>query len=99
ACACGIGGGVFLNVHASKTCLRYTGWEHSVTIEQAGQDPEKIAGEPDIFALEDAQFLKAVSTGDRSLIRCDYPDGLKTAELALAANESMATGKAVKLSG
>lgn len=97
ACACRTGGGVFLNVHASKTCLRYTGWEHSVTIEQAGQEAEKIAGEPDIFAVEDTEFLKAVRTGNRSLVRCTYPDGLKTAELTLAANESMETGKPVRL--
>lgn len=46
------------------------------------------------YTLDEA-FLKAVMTGDRSLIRSDYADALKTHKMCLAANESMASGQVV----
>lgn len=46
------------------------------------------------FLLDEA-FIKAVMTGDRSLIRSDYSDSLKTHKIAFAANESMDTGKVI----
>lgn len=46
------------------------------------------------FLLDEA-FIKAVMTGDRSLIRSDYSDALKTHKIAFAANESMDTGKVI----
>ena len=42
-------------------------------------------------------FIHAVRTGDRSVIRSDYYDALKTAEVTLAANESARTGKPVEM--
>jgi len=42
-------------------------------------------------------FIHAIRTGDRSAIRSDYWDALKTTEVTLGANESAKTGKAVKL--
>ncbi|MCA1596332.1 MAG: Gfo/Idh/MocA family oxidoreductase [Chloroflexi bacterium] len=97
SCACRSGGGVFLTLLGKSTCLKYTGWEHSLTVERPNEETETIAGEGDIFAIEDARFLEAVRTGNSSQVLCSYPDGWKTAELALAANESMETGKAVRL--
>ena len=46
----------------------------------------------------DRTFVEAVRSGDGSKIRSTYPDAVKTAELSIAANESMATGKAINLS-
>ena len=46
------------------------------------------------FLLDEA-FLKAVMTGDRSLIRSDYADALKTHKICLAANESMESGQVI----
>ena len=40
-------------------------------------------------------FIHAIRTGDRSAIRSDYWDALKTTEVTLGANESAKTGKAV----
>jgi predicted dehydrogenase len=91
------GGGVWLNVYAGQTACTFSGWEHTVTIKQAGAEPQEIKGEPDIFALEDRIFLDAVRSGDSSTIRSSYPDAVKTLEISLAANQSMATGKAVKI--
>lgn len=92
------GGGVWLDLYAHNTACRFSGWEHSVTIHQTGQPAQEIQGEPDIFTLEDRIFLDAVSSGDRSLIRSPYPDAVKTLEISVAANESLATGKPIMLS-
>ncbi len=42
-------------------------------------------------------FIHAVRTGDRSVIRSDYADALKTTEVTLGANESARTGKPVQM--
>ncbi len=91
------GGDLFLKVHSLNRNIHFTGWEHTVSIKTKGGEDEEIAGEPNIFAIEDAAFLKAVSTGDRDLIRSDYADGVKSAALSLAANRSLETGKPVEL--
>ncbi|MBR5309108.1 MAG: Gfo/Idh/MocA family oxidoreductase [Clostridia bacterium] len=40
-------------------------------------------------------FIHAVMTGDRSVIRSDYDDAMKTLRLAFAANKSMETGEVI----
>lgn len=49
----------------------------------------------DQTALLDKAFLHAVMTGDRSQIRSDYADALKTHKIAMAANESMESGQVI----
>jgi len=51
----------------------------------------------DQSVLHDRAFLDAVRAKDPTAVRSPYPDALKTLELALAANESMDSGKLVKL--
>ncbi|OIO02402.1 gfo/Idh/MocA family oxidoreductase [Candidatus Desantisbacteria bacterium CG_4_10_14_0_8_um_filter_48_22] len=46
---------------------------------------------------ENKAFIEAVKTGDRSGIRCDYEDGMKTLEVTLAVNESIRTGRIIKI--
>ena len=46
----------------------------------------------------DQTFVEAARTGDGSKIRSTYPDAVKSAELSIAANESLETGKAIDLS-
>jgi predicted dehydrogenase len=96
-CANGGGGGVTLNVYAHDTTCLFTGWEHSVKIQQKGKEAEEIKGEDEIFAREDQIFLNAVRTADGSQIQSSYPDAAKTLELTLAANESIATGRPVPI--
>lgn len=91
------GGGVSLSVYANGTTILFTGWEHSARIMRVGEDTIEIAGEPNIFEIEDRAFVQAILTGDRSLIKSPYPDGAKTAEVTLAANRSMETGEPVRL--
>lgn len=47
--------------------------------------------------LHDRAFLDAVRANNPAAVRSPYPDALKSLELALAANESMDSGKPVKL--
>ena len=57
----------------------------------------KIETAVDQMMIEDRTFLNAVRAKDPTAVRSPYPDALKTLELALAANESMDSGKLVKL--
>jgi len=98
ACAAnGGGGGVWLNVYAHGSTFLFTGWEHSVKMSGKVGDAH-IAGEGDIFAVEDRVFIDAVKSGDGSAIRSTYSDAVRTLELTLAANESIATRKPVAIS-
>jgi predicted dehydrogenase len=93
----GGGGGVTLNVYANNVTALFTGWEHSLRLFQTGKEPEEIKGEGDIFLVEDQAFINAVRTKDARGIRSSYTDALKTLEITLAANESMATGRPVAI--
>ncbi|MCC7493841.1 MAG: Gfo/Idh/MocA family oxidoreductase [Fimbriimonadaceae bacterium] len=96
ACVAGAGGGgVWLNVYARQTTCLFTGWDHAAKILRKGEPAEEIQGEPDIFSVEDRVFLDAVRSGDGSGIRSTYPDAAKTLLLTLAANESLASGRAI----
>lgn len=91
------GGGIFMNLHSMHRNFSFRDWEHHLTITQKGQEKEEIAGEPDIFAIEDAAFIEAVRSNDRSKVLCPYPDGMKSALISLAANESLASGRPVEI--
>lgn len=94
----GGGGGVSLNVYANDVTAQFTGWEHSVRIlTDGGKNVEEIPGEDDIFAIEDDHFIRAVSTGDASLIQGNYDDGVNAIRVTLAADESFKTGRPVSL--
>lgn len=43
----------------------------------------------------DLAFIKALQTGDRSLIRSDYEDAFKSLKICFAANKSMETGEVI----
>ncbi len=92
------GGGVSLRVYASKTTAIFEGWKHDLRLLRIGGKPEEIPGEPNIFEIEDNAFIDAVRLNDPSKILCTYPDALKTLKVTLAANESMESGKPVKVS-
>lgn len=93
----GGGGGVSLNVYANEFTAMFTGWEHSLQLLRAGQETEEIKGEGDIFAIEDDAFIQAVRHNDPTRVQSSYADALKTLEVTLAANESMASGQPVEL--
>ena len=49
------------------------------------------------YLRESQAFLEAIRTGDHSLIRADYSEGVKTLAATLAADESARLGQAVAL--
>jgi len=89
------GGALFMNIHSLGHNVKFSEWDHRVIITAKDGEPEEIAGEPNIFAIEDQVFVDAVRTGDRGKIRSDYADAAKSAALSLAANRSIETGKPV----
>lgn len=56
-----------------------------------------VALENDFAYDENAGFLKAISSGDRSGVLSDYDDALETQRVVLAANRSAETGEPVRL--
>jgi len=97
SCCTPSGGGVTLTVWGTKTRAEFKGWDHSVTITQVGAEPIAIKGEDNIFGLEDRAFINSIKSGKNEGILANYEDGLKATAIAVAADKSMATGKAVKL--
>jgi myo-inositol 2-dehydrogenase / D-chiro-inositol 1-dehydrogenase len=89
--------GVHFNIYARKHTLEFSGWEQSVKLYNGDGWSKEVNGEPDIFKKEDRAFVDAIRSSDRGGILCDYADGFRTAEVTLAANESMETGKAVSV--
>jgi predicted dehydrogenase len=69
--------------------LRWT--TGGVTFTEAGKNREEQRPDASI----DAAFIDAVYTGDRSLIRSDYDDAVRTLALTLSADESARTGQPV----
>ncbi len=74
--------------------LNYAG--NSITIQRSGKKVTYISS-VDPMLEEDRAFIKAVAQKDKSVIRSDYPDAVKTLAVSLKAYESMRTGKPVKL--
>jgi predicted dehydrogenase len=97
SCSSNAGGGIILNISCLNHNIKFNEWRHDVLIESKGGNTEGIRGENNIFEIEDAVFIEAVRSGDRSGIKSDYADGMKSALLSLAANESVKSGKPVSL--
>jgi myo-inositol 2-dehydrogenase / D-chiro-inositol 1-dehydrogenase len=70
-------------------------WTANGLTRTRGTQTEEVALGPD--GNIDAIFVEAVRTGDRSSIRSDYADGVRSLALCVAINESGATGKPVRL--
>ena len=50
-----------------------------------------------VCKVQDDHFIRAVSTGDASLIQGNYDDGVNAIRVTLAADESFKTGRPVSL--
>jgi len=97
SCSSNAAGGVSLNVYAAQHAAFFTGWSHAVRIVDAAHKEQQIPGEDDIFAIQDAAFVKAVRKGDQSLVMSTYADAVNTLAISVAANRSLKTGKPVAL--
>jgi predicted dehydrogenase len=58
---------------------------------------ERIERSNDAGLAENAAFLRAIATGDRSRILSSYDDALRTQQVVMAANQSAETGQKVDL--
>jgi predicted dehydrogenase len=97
SCSTAVGGGINLTLWATDMKAEFTGWEHSVKIELPGSETITIPEERTIFYKEDRAFVDSVKAGKPVGILANYQDGLKATQIAVAANESMKTGKVIEL--
>ena len=92
SCALVEGGGKGeLDIIADSSVLK---WGAGSISAAPGEHPEFDADLPDAASI-DQVFIEAVKTGDASNIRSDYLDGLKSADVTFAMNESAVSGKPV----
>ena len=96
-CASRAAVGVHLTIVAMHHYVTFTGWDHAAIIRKSEIEEEHIAGEPNIFEIEDGAFIEAVASGNADLIRSPYSDALKTLAFCLAANKSIETGEPVRV--
>ncbi|MHC4248103.1 MAG: Gfo/Idh/MocA family protein [Planctomycetota bacterium] len=94
----GVGTGVGLTVCSRGVKCELGGWGMALEASLAGGEKVTVPGQDDIFIVEDRAFIEAVEKKDASLVRSPYADAVKTLAVCLAANESMDTGKPIKLS-
>lgn len=66
-------------------------------ITRTAQGETDVPRRVDQTALLDEAFVNALITGDKSYIRSDYVDALKTHRMCMAANRSMETGEVIYL--
>jgi myo-inositol 2-dehydrogenase / D-chiro-inositol 1-dehydrogenase len=90
-----VGGGVSMTAYGLELCAKFTGSECNVVIELPENKKIEMTSNDKALALETRAFINAVKNGDKSGIKSDYLDGLKTLQVTVAANKSAATGKAI----
>ena len=95
--ALSVGGVAGLTVYCPELKLHVTGGL-SVTRSGERSDYDGLPGWRNPNNAEDDAFIKAVQTGDRSEIRSDYADALRTLAVTLAINQSCETGEPVNIS-
>jgi hypothetical protein len=67
-------------------------------VETEANRKEEYFSRDNPYLRESEAFLTAIRTGDRSLIRSDYSDGVRTLAVTLAADESGRSGRVSSLS-
>ena len=80
--------GIGLTITSRSAVARFSTWGFEATLSE-GERIEHFAAEPDIFTMQARAFVDAWKTGDRSLVLCDYADGLESLKVGLAANEAL----------
>ena len=90
-------GGIGMEFGSRSVRCRLSGWAMDLRAETASGVVETVAGEEDIFEVEDRLFLRAAVTGERGTFPSSYADAIRTLRVTLAANQSAETGRAVRL--
>jgi myo-inositol 2-dehydrogenase / D-chiro-inositol 1-dehydrogenase len=86
-----------IELHGDDAIARLSGWMARLEMIEPGRRTT-IEAASDPRAELCRAFIRAVRTGDRSLIRSDYRDALQTLAVTLAVNHSMDTGRPVLMS-
>jgi myo-inositol 2-dehydrogenase/D-chiro-inositol 1-dehydrogenase len=89
-------GKVGLDIWTPEVLYEYGG-RSKVVIRKAGAEPETLNVGNDFGAEIVKTFINAVRKGDGSKLKSTYADAAKSLAVVLAANESMATGQAVRV--
>jgi myo-inositol 2-dehydrogenase/D-chiro-inositol 1-dehydrogenase len=66
-------------------------------VETEANRKEEFFSRDNPYLRESEAFLTAIRTGDRSLIRSDYSDGVRTLAVTLAADEARRTRSCIKM--
>jgi myo-inositol 2-dehydrogenase/D-chiro-inositol 1-dehydrogenase len=85
-----------LTIIAEKVVVEILGTT-GLRIRRPGRVEEIQKSNFSIFRAEDDAFVRAVETGDRSLVRSTFADAVKTLAVTLAVDESVAKGSIVHL--
>ena len=87
-------GRTMLEIITPERTVTFTG--NAIRIDEDHKTTECFSAN-DMYAAENAAFIKAIQQGKRTGIRCSYADALKTLRVTLAASESMETGMPIKI--
>ena len=90
-------GGIGMEFGSRSVRCRLSGWAMELRAETGAGVTETVVDKEDIFEVEDRLFLKAAATGERGIFPSSYADAVRTLRVTLAANESAATGRVVRL--
>ncbi len=85
-----------MDVWCREVSLEYTE-RRSLRVIHGNGDEEFINVKMDPVAELDNTFVAAVTKNDQSLLKDDYADAVRSLQVVLAANESMASGEAIRL--
>jgi myo-inositol 2-dehydrogenase / D-chiro-inositol 1-dehydrogenase len=98
-CTVASGGGVELIVYGPDVVLKYGGWGMALEATKPDGSVEIVEEEADIFDVEDAAFIEAVTSGDMGPIRCSYSQAFHAHQVTMAANQSLQTRQPVVVGG
>jgi myo-inositol 2-dehydrogenase/D-chiro-inositol 1-dehydrogenase len=85
-----------IDIWSKESVFEYTE-RTSLRIKRADREEHFYPTVDDYGQKIDDAFIAAIKKNDQSLLLSSYPDAAKSLAIVLAANESMATGEAVKL--
>ncbi len=95
-------GGISMEIGSRELRCSLSGWDMDLVLrrwagEGRGIQTESVNSEGDIFEIEDRLFIEAARSGDPSLFPSSYADAMRTLAVTLAANESAASGRSVRI--
>jgi predicted dehydrogenase len=89
--------GIGLTVSSPGHRCEFRGWGMALTATEIGGGQETVPAEGDILEIQAREFLGALETGEASRVLSPYGDAVRTLAATLAMNESLETGRPVKV--